>query len=150
MIVLIESPDPEQPVRPKKHDADQAQTIEAELTRCQLDIILELGVDFVIAIHQIIDQLTVYRTQQSHNTKDEEVELCSADPYPVLEVIYNEDEDRREEVDGVDDGQRQVKLSCSDGKPMDHHYEVPLEYVLEVDVVLVIKPHIVVSHYREV
>ena len=47
----------------------------------------------MIAIDQIIDQPIIDSTNESKDTKKQEIELCLVDPDPILEVIYDEYED---------------------------------------------------------
>jgi hypothetical protein len=76
--------------------------------------------------------------------------LGSVDPYSVLDIVDNEDEDRREEVDGMDDREGKIELCRCNGKSMYHNYQISLKDIVKVDVVLVVEPHVVVANYCEI
>ena len=97
-----------------------------------------------------MDKFAINRTQQTEYTEGQEVKLGFIDPNTIFEVIDDEYEYGCKEIDGMDDGERQVELRCCYDQPMNDDYDIPLEYVLEIDIVFVVQSHAVVSHHGKV
>jgi hypothetical protein len=72
------------------------------------------------------------------------------DSYSIFEVIDDEYENGGEEIDGMYYRKRKIKLSSSDSQSMNDNNNIPLRYVIEVSIVLIVQWHIVVPYDCEI
>ena len=150
MGVFVEGADPEQPIGPDEHDADESQAVETEAGGIEGDIILEVSFDFVLAVHELVYQFVVDSTYNPQHTRKQTIKLLLVYTHPVLEVVNDEDENRTEEVHRVHHWQRQVELRSTYRQHVKYHDHVSLEEIGESYVVLVVEGHVVVSGEWEV
>lgn len=127
MSVLVEGTNPQQSIGPEEHDSHKGQSIKAKMQGVQTDIVLELCLDFVIAVQDLANEVTVNRADDSENTSQQAVKLGLIDPYPVFKVVDNEDEDGSEEADCKHDRQGQIELGSCDRDSVQHHDAVALD-----------------------
>ena len=65
-----------------------------------------------------MDKLIIDGTQKSKHAEDQKIQLSTTYLYSVLEIVNDENEYRRKEIDCVDYWKRKVELSCSNGQAM--------------------------------
>lgn len=76
--------------------------------------------------------------------------MCFIDSYSIFEVIDDEYENGREEIDGVHDRKGKIELSSSDSQSMNDNNNIPLRDVIEVSIVLIVQWHVVVPYDCEI
>jgi hypothetical protein len=145
VCIFNECSDPKQSVSPQEHDSNQRQSIQAKVKRIKTDVVLKLSRCFVVGVNYFANKRLIDAADDTNNTEQQAVELGLGDLYAELAKVDDKYEDRREETNRVDNGQRQVELRHGDGHTLDDHTAIPLDHVIKVDVVFEVQSHVVIS-----